>query len=154
MRSGNAGLELPIARGSAVWSYQPLRVPDPPDISAYIYAPERRALCQPGRVPLAGPFLVRTAKPSPASVEGRMARELRRIGKRIASGWRPSQAAAALVTFVQAPCCICVMYTLVVFQFIGEVEEQAVMHRRIFLLAARPSRQRRARTSRFARMAA
>src|SRR6266566_2073656 len=46
-----------------------------------------RIVAQPfNRVRLASPFLLRTAQPPVASVEGRVVRELRRIGKRIAIG--------------------------------------------------------------------
>jgi formamidopyrimidine-DNA glycosylase len=62
-------------------------MPELPDISAYISALEQRILGQPiERVRLAGPFLLRTAQPPIASVDGRLVRELRRIGKRIAIG--------------------------------------------------------------------
>jgi formamidopyrimidine-DNA glycosylase len=62
-------------------------MPELPDIAAYIAALESRVVAQPiERVRLASPFLLRTAKPAPADVEGRMVRQLRRIGKRIAIG--------------------------------------------------------------------
>jgi formamidopyrimidine-DNA glycosylase len=62
-------------------------MPELPDIAAYISALEPRILNQPmERVRLASPFLLRTAQPPIASVEGRIVRELRRIGKRIAIG--------------------------------------------------------------------
>jgi len=62
-------------------------MPELPDIAAYISALERRILAQPlNRVRLASPFLLRTAQPPIKSVEGRVVRELRRIGKRIAIG--------------------------------------------------------------------
>jgi formamidopyrimidine-DNA glycosylase len=62
-------------------------MPELPDISAYISALEPRIVGQPiERVRVAGPFLLRTAQPPIASVEGRFVRELRRIGKRIAIG--------------------------------------------------------------------
>src|SRR4029077_17239013 len=89
-------------------------MPELPDIAAYITALEPRILAQPlKRVPLARPFLLRTAQPPIKSVEGRVVRELRRIGKRIAIGvegdlwlvvhlivarrlhWRPSAAKLA-----------------------------------------------------------
>lgn len=64
-----------------------IRVPELPDIAAYITALEPRILGQPlERVRLASVFLLRTAEPPLASVEGRVARELRRVGKRIAIG--------------------------------------------------------------------
>jgi formamidopyrimidine-DNA glycosylase len=62
-------------------------VPELPDIAAYITALEPRIVAQPvDRVRLASPFLLRTAQPPITSVEGRVVRELRRIGKRIAIG--------------------------------------------------------------------
>ena len=62
-------------------------MPELPDIAAYITALEPRIVAQPiERVRLASPFLLRTALPSITSVEGRVVRELRRIGKRIAIG--------------------------------------------------------------------
>jgi formamidopyrimidine-DNA glycosylase len=86
-------------------------MPELPDIAAYISALEARILAQPiERVRLASPFLLRTAEPPVTCVEGRVVRELRRIGKRIAIGvegdlwlvlhlmiagrlhWRPPQA--------------------------------------------------------------
>ena len=89
-------------------------MPELPDIAAYITALEPRIVTQPVvRVRLASPFLLRTAQPPMESVEGRVVRELRRIGKRIAVGvegdlwlvlhlmiagrlhWRPAQAKLA-----------------------------------------------------------
>lgn len=62
-------------------------MPELPDIAAYITALEPRIVAQPlVRVRLASPFLLRTAQPPIKSVEGRVVRELRRIGKRIAIG--------------------------------------------------------------------
>src|SRR6202158_6210619 len=62
-------------------------MPELPDIAAYITALEPRIVAQPlDRVRLASPFLLRTAQPPISSVEGRLVRELRRIGKRIAIG--------------------------------------------------------------------
>ena len=62
-------------------------MPELPDISAYITALEPRIVGQPlTRVRLASPFLLRTAQPPLATVEGRTVRELRRVGKRIAIG--------------------------------------------------------------------
>jgi formamidopyrimidine-DNA glycosylase len=62
-------------------------MPELPDIVAYISALENRIVGQPiERIRLASAFLLRTAQPPPASVEGRTVRELRRIGKRIAIG--------------------------------------------------------------------
>ena len=63
------------------------RMPELPDIAAYISALEPRILAQPiERVRLASAFLLRTVQPPINSVEGRIVRELRRIGKRIAIG--------------------------------------------------------------------
>jgi len=89
-------------------------MPELPDIAAYINALERRTVGQRiEHVRLASPFLLRTAQPPVTSVEGRLVRELRRIGKRIAIGvegdlwlvlhlmiagrlhWRPPQAKLA-----------------------------------------------------------
>ena len=62
-------------------------MPELPDIAAYIIALEARILAQPlERVRLGSVFLLRTADPPLASVEGRTVRDLRRIGKRIAIG--------------------------------------------------------------------
>ena len=62
-------------------------MPELPDIAAYISALEPRIVGQPlVRVRLASAFLLRTAQPPLANVEGRVVRELRRIGKRIAIG--------------------------------------------------------------------
>jgi formamidopyrimidine-DNA glycosylase len=63
-------------------------MPELPDISAYISALEPRIVGQVlERVRLASVFLLRTADPPLASVEGRIVRELRRVGKRIAIGF-------------------------------------------------------------------
>src|SRR5437016_5165280 len=86
-------------------------MPELPDITAYIDALESRIVGQPlERVRLASAFLLRTVQPPLNSVEGKIVRELRRIGKRIAIGvegdlwlvlhlmiagrlhWRPPQA--------------------------------------------------------------
>ena len=62
-------------------------MPELPDIAAYISALETRIVGQRlEHVRLASPFLLRTVQPPVADVEGRMVRELRRIGKRIAIG--------------------------------------------------------------------
>jgi len=62
-------------------------MPELPDIAAYISALEPRIVAQPiERVRLANPFLLRTAQPPVSDVEGRVVRELRRVGKRIAIG--------------------------------------------------------------------
>jgi formamidopyrimidine-DNA glycosylase len=63
-------------------------VPELPDIAAYISALEPRIVGQRlQRVRLLNAFLLRTAEPSITQVEGRIVRELRRIGKRIAIGF-------------------------------------------------------------------
>jgi len=62
-------------------------VPELPDIAAYMSALEPRIVGQPLRhVRLLNAFLLRTAEPPIAQVEGRVVRDLRRIGKRIAIG--------------------------------------------------------------------
>ena len=62
-------------------------MPELPDITAYISALEPRIVGQPlEHVRIASAFLLRTARPPVTSVEGRVVRELRRIGKRIAIG--------------------------------------------------------------------
>jgi formamidopyrimidine-DNA glycosylase len=62
-------------------------MPELPDIAAYISALEPRIVAQPiERVRLGSPFLLRTAQPPVTNAEGRVVRELRRIGKRIAIG--------------------------------------------------------------------
>lgn len=62
-------------------------MPELPDITAYIAALEVRILGQKlQRVRLQSVFVLRTADPPIAAVEGRIVRELRRIGKRIAIG--------------------------------------------------------------------
>ena len=62
-------------------------MPELPDITAYISALEPRIVGQPlEHVRVVSAFLLRTARPPVAGVEGRIVRELRRIGKRIAIG--------------------------------------------------------------------
>lgn len=62
-------------------------MPELPDIVAYLSALETRIIGQPlERVRQGSPFLLRTAQPPLSEVEGRIVRELRRIGKRIAMG--------------------------------------------------------------------
>jgi formamidopyrimidine-DNA glycosylase len=89
-------------------------MPELPDITAYIGALEPRIVDQPlEHVRVVSAFLLRTARPPVAAVEGRIVRELRRIGKRIAIGvegdlglvlhlmiagrlhWRPAEAKLA-----------------------------------------------------------
>jgi len=62
-------------------------LPELPDIVVYIEALESRILGQPlEHVRIVSPFLLRTAAPPLASVEGKKVEKLRRIGKRIAIG--------------------------------------------------------------------
>jgi len=62
-------------------------MPELPDITAYISAIESRILDQPlEQVRIASAFLLRTAKPEVSETEGKTARAVRRIGKRIAIG--------------------------------------------------------------------
>jgi formamidopyrimidine-DNA glycosylase len=62
-------------------------VPELPDISAYLFALDARLIGQRlERVRLASPFLLRSAEPPLVLAQGRVVRELRRIGKRIAIG--------------------------------------------------------------------
>jgi formamidopyrimidine-DNA glycosylase len=62
-------------------------MPELPDIAAYITALESRIVGQRlERVRVLSTFLLRTADPPLSDVEGRVVRELRRIGKRIAIG--------------------------------------------------------------------
>jgi formamidopyrimidine-DNA glycosylase len=64
-----------------------INVPELPDINAYIAALEPRIVGQPlVRVRILSTFLLRTADPPLTDTEGRIVRELRRIGKRIAIG--------------------------------------------------------------------
>jgi formamidopyrimidine-DNA glycosylase len=61
------------------------KMPELPDIAAYISALEPRIVAQPiQHIRLASPFLLRTVQPPLADAEGRVVRQLRRIGKRIA----------------------------------------------------------------------
>jgi formamidopyrimidine-DNA glycosylase len=67
-------------------------MPELPDIAAYLHALEARIVGQPiKQVRLASPFLLRTAQPPVSTIEGRIVRELRRIGKRIAIGVEQDQ---------------------------------------------------------------
>ena len=62
-------------------------MPELPDIAAYITALEPRIVGQKlVHVRLGSPFLLRTAEPPLASVDGRVVQRLRRVGKRIAIG--------------------------------------------------------------------
>ena len=62
-------------------------MPELPDLTVYLDALQSRI---PGarlkRIVVSNPFLLRTAVPPLASAEGRVVRELRRVGKRIAIG--------------------------------------------------------------------
>jgi formamidopyrimidine-DNA glycosylase len=99
---------------SAVAACKLLNMPELPDIAAHISALEPHIVGQPiTQVRVASPFLLRTARPPVTSAEGRVVRELRRIGKRIAIGveddlwlvlhlmiagrlhWRPPEASLA-----------------------------------------------------------
>jgi formamidopyrimidine-DNA glycosylase len=63
-------------------------VPELPDITVYLEALEKRILGQVlERIQIQGPFLLRTAVPPVASVEGKKVIELRRLGKRICIGF-------------------------------------------------------------------
>ena len=62
-------------------------MPELPDITAYLEALEKRLLGQTlKQVRISTPFLLRTATPPLASVEGRRVVELQRVGKRICIG--------------------------------------------------------------------
>ena len=62
-------------------------MPELPDITAYLSALDSRIVGQPlQQIRLASAFLLRTVKPPPSSAEGKIVRELQRIGKRIAIG--------------------------------------------------------------------
>jgi formamidopyrimidine-DNA glycosylase len=62
-------------------------MPELPDINAYLHALEARIVGRTlQRVRVASAFLLRTAEPPIADVQGQEVRELRRIGKRIAVG--------------------------------------------------------------------
>jgi len=62
-------------------------MPELPDISAYLTALAPRVMGKRlEHVRMASPFLLRSAQPPVSSLEGRVVRELRRLGKRIAFG--------------------------------------------------------------------
>ena len=62
-------------------------MPELPDIVVYIEALEKRILGQNlEQVRVASPFLLRTASPPISSAQGKLVRELRRLGKRICIG--------------------------------------------------------------------
>src|SRR3954451_14818052 len=59
-------------------------MPELPDVTVYLEALQQRiAGARLERVQLLNPFLLRTAEPPVASVEGKPVRGLRRVGKRI-----------------------------------------------------------------------
>jgi formamidopyrimidine-DNA glycosylase len=63
-------------------------MPELPDIAAYLSALESRVVGQPlEHVRLASAFLLRTVQPPLVGIEGRVVRELRRVGKRILFGF-------------------------------------------------------------------
>ena len=62
-------------------------MPEYPDITVYIEALEKRILGTVlEKVRLASPFLLRSITPAVSAAEGKVVREVRRIGKRIAIG--------------------------------------------------------------------
>jgi formamidopyrimidine-DNA glycosylase len=62
-------------------------MPELPDLTVYLEALEARIVGQRlERVLIRSPFLLRTAEPPIESVQGRLVREVRRIGKRLAIG--------------------------------------------------------------------
>jgi formamidopyrimidine-DNA glycosylase len=64
-----------------------ISMPELPDVEAYVNALEPRIVGESlQRVRLASAFLLRTVQPPVAGAEGRVVRELRRVGKRIAIG--------------------------------------------------------------------
>jgi len=82
-----AGSALPWGCKAQPVTCKLLPVPELPDIAAYISALEPRIVGQPlQRVRLASAFLLRTAQPPLAAVEGKIVRQVRRIGKRIVIG--------------------------------------------------------------------
>jgi formamidopyrimidine-DNA glycosylase len=85
-------VDTKLDRCNKIWNATPDNVlqsamPELPDIAAYISALEPRIVGRPLlRVRPASVFLLRTAQPPITEVEGRVVREIRRIGKRIAIG--------------------------------------------------------------------
>jgi formamidopyrimidine-DNA glycosylase len=62
-------------------------MPELPDINAYLFALDERIVGRVlERVRITSPFVLRTAQPPIAEVQGHVVRELRRIGKRVAIG--------------------------------------------------------------------
>ena len=63
-------------------------MPELPDIALYLHALAPRILgARLARVRIASPFVLRTTAPPIAEIEGRVVRELRRLGKRIVIGF-------------------------------------------------------------------
>src|SRR5437762_7705644 len=63
-------------------------MPELPDVVVYVEALEQRIVGRTlERVRIASPFLLRTTSPTVAEAQGRAARQVRRIGKRIAIGF-------------------------------------------------------------------
>src|SRR5229473_2668703 len=78
----------PSAAGRFQLSAIPEGMPELPDVVVYIEALEQRIVGQTlDRVRIASPFLLRTTSPAVAEAQGRAARQVRRIGKRIAIGF-------------------------------------------------------------------
>jgi formamidopyrimidine-DNA glycosylase len=74
-------LRIPSSTGNLI------AMPELPDITAYLSALETRIVGQPLElVRLNSPFLLRTADPPLSDAYGKVVRELRRVGKRIAIG--------------------------------------------------------------------
>src|SRR5436189_6480610 len=64
------------------------RMPELPDVVVYIEALQQRILGHTlERIRIASPFLLRTTNPAPTDVQGRVVRQVRRVGKRIAIGF-------------------------------------------------------------------
>ena len=62
-------------------------MPELPDIEAYLHALRTRVIGEKlVSVRIASPFLLRTAEPPLTTIEGKVVREVRRVGKRIAFG--------------------------------------------------------------------
>src|SRR3569833_893141 len=65
-----------------------VRVPELPDITAYLAALEPRVVGKRlAGIRISSPLLLRTAVPPVSALEGKLVRELRRIGKRIVFGF-------------------------------------------------------------------
>ena len=63
-------------------------MPELPDVTVYVEALRERVVAHRlNRVQIRGPFLLRSATPPLESVFGKTAREVRRVGKRIAFGF-------------------------------------------------------------------